>query len=71
MSCSTRWILEFDYTADPEVSAETVRADLFANLSLARGPFTYDATRITFSDSNDALTIRLRFNENIVAVERA
>jgi hypothetical protein len=70
MSSSTRWILEFDYTADPEVAPEAIRADLFETLSRVRGPFIYDATRITFMDANDALSIRLRFNENIVAIER-
>lgn len=70
MSSSARWILEFDYTADPDVSPEMVRANLFEDLSRVRGPFTYDASRITFMDTNDALSIRLRFNENIIAIER-
>lgn len=68
---NSRWILEFDYSADPDLGPEEVRADLFETLSRARGPFSYDSDCITFENSQDALTVRLRFNRNIVAIDRA
>jgi hypothetical protein len=71
MSYSTRWVVEFDYAADPEVAPETVKAKLFETLSNTRGPFTYEYDYVTFDNPDDALWVRLHFDTNIVAIERA
>lgn len=67
----SKWIIEFDYSADPEVSSDTVRANLFEMLSIARGPFRVERQRVEFEDTDDALGVRMRFDGNIVACQRA
>lgn len=66
---SRRWIIEFDYEADPETPAAEVRADLSDHLSASRGPFRFDADRVIFEHMDDAVSVRLRFDANIVEIE--
>lgn len=65
----SRWIFEFDYDADPDTTADAVKADLTDHLTGARGPFRFESSRIILEDGDDALSVRLRFNENIVGYE--
>ena len=67
----SRWIFELDYNADPELLADSVKADLQDHLTGARGPFRFESSRLVFENEDDALAVKLRFNDNIIGVERA
>lgn len=66
----SRWIFELDYDADPDTTADAIKADLTDHLEGARGPFRFEASRLICENGDDALAVRLRFNENIVGFER-
>ncbi len=65
---STRWILDLDYDADPEVTAADLRADIEDQFSLPRGRVVIEPTRLIFWHGDDALTARLRYNDHVTKI---
>lgn len=68
MTKRTRWIIELDYNADPETTADAVRTDLQDHLSHPFGKPIVDGDRLICDDLADAVAIRLRYDLNLVSV---
>lgn len=63
----TRWILEFDYDADPE---DRIEADLTDTLTATRGSVSIEGNRVAFEHGDDALWVKVRFANHVRTVER-
>ncbi|RYD65950.1 MAG: hypothetical protein EOP83_06250 [Verrucomicrobiaceae bacterium] len=62
-----RWIVEFDYDADPDARIEQA---LQEELSGVRGKIVVDGDSVIFDDANDALWVKLRFADHVVFAGR-
>ena len=67
---STRWIIELDYTADPDTDYETFFSNLSEELAAAKGAPEHHGDCIVFDELDDAFNVRLRFAENVVNVRK-
>lgn len=63
---NTRWILEFDYDADPD---ERIEGDLSDYLTATRGPVVVEGNRLVFSHGDDAMWAKIRFANHVLKVE--
>lgn len=68
---TTRWIIDFDYDADPDLPSDVVRSRLNDQVTGTQGQTVVEGNRVTCDNSHDAMWLKLRFSDNIRAIERA
>lgn len=67
-SARSRWIIELDYEADPDLAAEDVRRNIQDEVSAFKNDVQVQDDVIICDALDEAFTLRMRFSENIVDI---
>lgn len=70
MKSKKSWVIEFDYDADPDLSATTIVDQLRAELAAIKGQTVWQGTKVTLNRLDDAFAMRMRFSHNVTSVTR-
>lgn len=66
----SRWVFVLDYNADPDVDSESVRLSLEDELGAAKGSPVIVGEKVILDRTDDAFSLKMRFSNNIVRVEK-
>jgi hypothetical protein len=66
----SRWVIVLDYNADPEVDSDLVRRSLEDELRGFRGGAVVFGEKLILDHAGDALSMRMRFSDNIVSISK-